>query len=278
VRETGRRLAFLPIFVLLAGCGPLLAQPDQPAAGGLRAASLADDGDRIPPGYYKAAEGKAGRALLSALHEIVFDHTDLGYDRARDIMFDHISDPANQDTVAEIYTGNERRGIRDRRTAYERGLNTEHTWPQSLGASGAAKADLHHLRPSDTGINSNRSSYPYGEVSGKPFHEFPGVGGTSRMGNNRNGVLVFEPRKDVRGDIARGLFYFYTCYAAAPTILGEPSMRNFVHEAPVLAMWHRADPVNAAERQRNEAVYQAQGNRNPYIDRPEWLTAIGQVP
>jgi len=33
--------------------------------------------------------------------------------------------------------------------------------------------------------------------------------------------------------------------------------------------WHRADPVSAKEIKRNEAVYQKQGNRNPYVDHPE---------
>lgn len=37
--------------------------------------------------------------------------------------------------------------------------------------------------------------------------------------------------------------------------------------------WHQADLPDAAERARNEVIHGAQGNRNPFIDQPEWGTA-----
>jgi endonuclease I len=40
-----------------------------------------------------------------------------------------------------------------------------------------------------------------------------------------------------------------------------------------LLQWHAADPPDAAERARNEVIYSFQGNRNPFIDHPEWATA-----
>ena len=45
-------------------------------------------------------------------------------------------------------------------------MNTEHTWPQSKGATGAAKSDLHHLFPTDSKANSIRGNHPFGIVTG----------------------------------------------------------------------------------------------------------------
>ncbi len=273
-----RRLTLLPLFAILAGCGVMSSAPGlAPASTQVVRAAAADDTDVIPPGYYKGAEGLTGPALLEALHEIIDDHQDLGYDKARDIMFDLIADPTNVDTVIDLYTGEGKTGIRDRRTAYNRGLNTEHTWPQSLGAVGPAQADLHHLRPSDIKINGSRSSYAYGEVKGTEFGSWPSVDGSAnRLGNSKAGFMVFEPRTRVRGDIARGLIYFYTCYsvgdgAGAP----KPDLRNFKYETQFIVKWNQDDPVDEAEKTRNNAVYKAQGNRNPFIDHPEWVGQAG---
>jgi endonuclease I len=40
-----------------------------------------------------------------------------------------------------------------------------------------------------------------------------------------------------------------------------------------LLAWHQADPPDANETARNEVIYSFQGNRNPFIDHPEWATA-----
>lgn len=251
---------------------PALSPSTAPAGHRVRAAAL-DDDERIPAGYYKNAQGLSGEALLKALHDIIDDQKDLGYDEARDVLFGHVDDAQDRDTVVDVYSGEAKSGIRDRRTAYDRGLNTEHTWPQSLGAEGPAKADLHHLRPSDIKINGSRSSYPYGEVKGTEFGSWPSVdGGSNRLGNSRSGLMVFEPRAKVRGDIARGLLYFYTRYSVGG---GPADLRNFRMEAPFIVKWNREDPVDAAEKVRNDAIYEAQGNRNPFVDHPDWVNRVG---
>ena len=42
----------------------------------------------------------------------------------------------------------------------------------------------------------------------------------------------------------------------------------------VLLQWHKQDPVDEYEKQRNEKIYEIQGNRNPFIDHPEWVEKI----
>lgn len=83
-----------------------------------------------------------------------------------------------------------------------------------------------------------------------------------------------------KGDIARALLYFATRY--------EDSIQGFNHEwldgsktqvyrscvVRLLLKWHTMDPVSEHEIKRNEAGFTYQGNRNPYIDHPEWVNLI----
>lgn len=258
--------------LLLGGCGapaaaPLAASPAQP----LGARSFDP-----PAHYYQAAVGKTGKALLLALNGIVAPHRDLGYDGARDVMFAEVDDLDHDDVVTGVYSGRRGEQVTNRQTAYLRGLNAEHTWPQSLGATGPAKADLHHLFPSDIAVNGKRSSFPMGEVRNVVW-EAPDQGGVnqhSRLGTDASGAMVWEPRPMEKGNVARALLYFYTCYAASG---GGANLGNFRRELPLLAKWSQLDPVDDDERARNAAIQQVQGNRNPYVDHPEWVETIQQT-
>ena len=108
--------------------------------------------------------------------------------------------------------------------------------------------------------------------------DFLGDGLHSRVGEGETGLTVFEPRADHRGDLARAMFYFYTRYAVANRANGSLALTNFRLEHDTLMKWHQQDPVNAAEKARNEAVYRIQGNRNPFVDRPEFVKRSGKFP
>lgn len=264
----------LCVFVLsglLAGCVAPSGLSVQPKGNLARMSAHA-----APAGYYAKAEGLKGSALLASLNRIVGPHADLGYDRARDAMFGQVDDLDDDNAVSGVYTGKLVEGVSDRGSAMRRGnLNAEHTWPQSKGAVGAAKSDLHHLFPSDADVNSKRGSFPFGEPTSikwtAPDHA--GTGDVSHLGTDAQGTTVFEPRDREKGNVARALLYFYTCYAINQS--SRPSLENFNVELPVLLKWHAQDPVDEQERARNDAVYQVQGNRNPYIDRPEFVSAVG---
>lgn len=246
---------------------PLQAQRANAARPGFMSFSTVPTGE--PDGYYAAAQGQTGQGLISSLNGIVARHKDLGYSTGRDVMFGTVDDLDNDDVVEGVYTGRRLDKVNNRGTAYRNGegLNAEHTWPKSKGAGGGpAKSDLHHLFPTDIRANSARSSFPFGVVRGvdKTF-------GGSKLGSDERGRTVFEPRDEHKGNVARALFYFYTVYGR-----NGISTSNFRVEEPVLLQWHKQDPVDAAEIARNNAIYQAQGNRNPYIDHPEFVDAVGR--
>lgn len=224
-----------------------------------------------PQQYYQAAQGKSGKDLLLTLHNIVAKHKDLGYDLGRDIMFGDVDDLDNDNVVEGVYSGRRLPNVTNRTNAYMngKGLNAEHTWPKSKGAGGGpAKADLHHLFPTDIKTNSTRSSYPFGYVAKVLFEN-----GGSKFGFDSQGRKVFEPRNEHKGNLARALLYFYTVYGAGG---GNISLQNFSQEEPILKRWHQMDPVDRAERARNDAVFKFQGNRNPYIDHPEYVEQVGR--
>ena len=245
----------------VAACGaPTTMQAVAPKRVGLQSVSSA------PADYYRAAEGYKGQSLLRVLRDTVSKHKDLGYDRARDHMFGEVDDTDDDNVVECDYTGKSMANVTDRNSAYQggKGFNAEHTWPQSMGATGQAKSDLHHLFPTDCNANSRRSSFPFGEVVNVKWQE-----GGSKLGTDAKGRTVFEPRDDQKGNTARAILYFYMVYGH------RANLDNFRTEESTMLKWHAQDPVTAVDRERNEAVFRLQGNRNPFVDRPEFVSFIG---
>ncbi len=145
-------------------------------------------------------------------------------------------------------------------------VNVEHTWPQSLFSKKLSKefqkADLHHLFPTDSFINSVRGSHPFGEVTqDKRILKCP----ESRFGFGTSGSReVFEPPAPHRGNVARAMFYFSIRYDLEIDDLEEAVLRK----------WHQDDPVDQVESDRNDQIFEIQKNRNPFIDFPELAQRI----
>lgn len=144
-------------------------------------------------------------------------------------------------------------------------VNIEHTWPQSrfnpAFSKELQKGDLHHLYPSNAKINGIRGHHVFGEVE----REDNGVPNCpSVLGFDKEGDLVFEPVDSHKGNVARALFYFSIRYQIAIS----PS------EEAALKAWHLLDPVDDAERERNNKIFAIQKNRNPFVDFPEIVAVI----
>lgn len=226
--------------------------------------------------YYATTQGKHGVALLRELHDISSTwHEQRTYANARSMMFRVVEDLDDDDVVVDLYSGQQVPHVSGLRSATKAGLTTEHVWPQSEGATEAARSDMHHLRPALQSLNTHRSNLPYGIVE-DPTWASPaaeGVKELSVIGTDETGTKVFMPRASVRGDLARDQFYFFTRYHG-----DRPegySNGNFLHSLDTLLQWHEQDPVDDAERARNEAIARLQGNRNPYVDRPGFVQRVG---
>lgn len=207
-------------------------------------------------GVFDSCNNLSGDALKNKLHELIKDHKQLGYDGiARTVMFGKLDNVGGYVTC--VYTGR-KVACNDVPSANPpQAMNTEHTWPKCFGAKDEpAKSDLNHLFPTDTFANSTRSNYPFGMVS--RGSEIWSQGGSAFDGD------VFMPREDQRGRVARAMFYFAIRY----------NLRMFGDMEPVLRQWHEQYPPNDEDRSRNERIYGYQGNRNPFIDRPDFVNKI----
>ncbi|RYZ68573.1 MAG: nuclease [Proteobacteria bacterium] len=152
-------------------------------------------------------------------------------------------------------------------TPSDKYINIEHTWPQSRFSSkfdkNIQKADLHHLFPTDSKLNSVRGNFKFAVVDKT---EKALRCGLSKFGrSNLQGGHFFEPPDAHKGNVARALFYFSVRY----NIKIDPIEENF------LKAWNKADPVDQEESGRNEAIMKIQGNRNPFVDFPELADSIG---
>ncbi len=184
------------------------------------------------------------------------NHTVVSYDSARYAIYSSIDNQAGQ--VEGVYTG-QRVATWD--IPDPAVMNTEHTWPQSLGpASGPFLSDLHHLFPTVTSANSARSNHPFGWV----YSNITWSSGGSLKGSDVVGSTVFEVRPEHRGDTARAKFYIAVCYDLSIPATEEATLRQ----------WHAQDPPDSAELSRNTAVEQIQRNRNPFVDDPDLVDAI----
>jgi len=178
----------------------------------------------------------------------------VGYKKARQIIFGKLDNVKG--TVCGVY---EYKCLRTSRVPDHKIMNVEHTWPQSKGARGDAKSDLHHLYPTDSKANSRRSSFPFCDVE-----EVKWEGQYSKLGYNFKNRMCFEPPNEHKGNVARALFYFSIKY----------NMQIDRDEEEVLKRWHELDPVDEKERTRNRKISNHQGNSNAFVEHPEFVDKI----
>lgn len=174
-------------------------------------------------------------------------------------------------------------------------ISREHVWPKSHASFHESRggADLHHLRPADSHVNTMRSNTTMGNVrnkftsykteicNGKDVLYYTGTSDSDRVEVNDN----------IKGDVARILLYVW-CRWEEPNlfmntpnpVLGSGDKKNdglkVIESLDTLLEWCKNDPVDAWEMCRNDQVENVQGNRNVFIDYPEfaWLVFGLDVP
>lgn len=239
-----------------------------------------------PAGYYDSLDGLAGDDLRQALQNIIADQAVVRgqtYNDVIDIVKEADQNPENSNQVWLVYLEQGRPKLDFQTASNITGVwNREHTFPRSRGgfdsidadtlADGKAifwttnadslrhaNSDAHAIRAVDALENINRGNQFYGEYNGPPGT----LGG-------------------FKGDMARGIFYLVIRYNGLEVVNGFPDgLTGQFGDLATLLDWHRNDPPDDFEMNRNNVVYTWQFNRNPFIDMPDlveyfWGDLAGQ--
>lgn len=270
------RLIFACWVVTLLSVVPPLAQ----AAAGTRSSpndSAIPSATVSTPSSSQIYPDLSSAALLTALRQSYSPTLVFSYDVARDTLFARIRLEAN-DSLRCVYTGRALQlDLSQNPTSFafasDLRISTEHTWPQSKGASEGTTghSDMHHLYPVVQEANSSRSNYPFADITDTEAEVWYGPGGTVTTPplsdastyskkDNAGSASRFAPRDDHKGDATRALFYFAAIHYA------HADWSWFTPQVATLLAWHAADPVSDLERSRSQAIAAYQGNLNPFIE------------
>lgn len=230
-------------------------------------------------------KGKSGEELLNGLSLLMSSTQDkiTTYNKLKTNIALTDADPMNDENIITLYARNSISSDWANATVW----NREHVWCQSLanGLYGdlnkniGAGTDIHHLRPALNTYNSTRGNTPYGVIEDKST--------AKRLGDTDNFYTstIFEPSNEIKGDIARVLMYVYTRYSNTLSssenelgARGDLKISNVVYTSEntdtaawnLLLSWNELDPVNHLEMERNNNAQDIEGNRNVFIDHPEF--------
>ncbi|BDI14752.1 hypothetical protein ANSO36C_05540 [Nostoc cf. commune SO-36] len=217
--------------------------------------------------------GVTGDDLLKKLDSVYSPRISLGYGSARDLLYTKIDNQGG--IVTDIYAGYSvpinPNSDKPREEAAQRRINAEHVWPQSMGAEGPAKSDLHNLFASRVEVNSDRANFPFADIPDNQTTSWyldddelsfkPSPQDIDKYSESKRGF--FEPREAKKGDVARVIFYFRTVY---------PELANasfFEAQKDTLCKWQADDPIDAGEVARSQAIAKTpQSNENPFVLDP----------
>ncbi|MCF2859173.1 ExeM/NucH family extracellular endonuclease [Pseudoalteromonas sp. SMS1] len=224
--------------------------------------------------YYASAIGKVGSELENALSQIARQGQQrMTYSQVWDALKYTDEDPNNPSNVLLFYTG--RSQDKNTNGGGTTDWNREHSWPKSHGFPSEGQygyTDIHHLRPTDVKVNSTRSSKDYDD-GGNPVDNAPG---------NFTDSDSFEPRDAVKGDTARMMFYMAVRYDGTDGGMPDLELVNNISasSSPTLGVlcnlmdWHREDTIDQLELDRHQRIVEQQGNRNPFVDNPEFAEIL----
>lgn len=232
------------------------------------------------PTYYSPVDWSLESLdLKTDLRDLIRNHRQLSYSTLWDAFED--IDLRDDGTIWDMYSEatNYRPGSGQCGNYSVEGdcYNREHSVPKSwFDDATPMYTDLVHLVPTDGYVNNRRSNYPFGEVGSATYTSRSGckLGSSSYSGYSGT---VFEPTDDYKGDFARIYFYFVTCYENELKNWSYGSGWNFDPRSEyglndwsreMLLEWSHLDPISQKEIDRNNGIYDWQGNRNPFVDVP----------
>ncbi len=232
--------------------------------------------------YYRKAEGLRGTQLKAMLHDIIQPDKVLDYGGGVGKTWSGfwLTDQMDDMQVRDRYS-NIVRHLNPDMSAVSN-MNIEHIWANSWWGhlKNNAFCDLFNLYPADATANGRKSNNPIGIVDGTVSFD----NGVTKVGKSSSYradslITVWEPADQWKGDFARTYFYMATCYSHMTSLWttseglltvdpGSPLlMRPWVYN--LMLEWAEADPLDDIELERCNAIYDIQGNRNPFVDYPE---------
>ena len=231
-----------------------------------------------PDTYYNSLDGLAGEELAQALQDIIANESVVRaqtYADVIDILKEADQNPENSNQVWLVYTEQGRSKLDYQTSSISEGKwNKEHTYPRSRGGfysieeDGIAdgpdvywttnadslrhgNSDAHALRASDGPENSSRGNQHYGQYTGPE-----GTAGS------------------FKGDVARSVLYMAIRHNDLDVVNGFPEVTGQMGDLATILDWHRNDPPDDFEMNRNNVIYSWQYNRNPFIDQPDLVEYI----
>jgi len=307
-----RALIRLSVFILFAMLLTVTGCSEQQDLGQSPGEHQTPVAKAIPSGYYDTVDATNSTTLRATLHAAIDDHTKIPYTATATDTWNVLEladqDPNNSGRILDVYLNESYPKYGEGNLDY----NREHSWPKSYGfpddlSSNYPYTDCHHLFLCNDSYNTSRSNKPYrygsAADSEKPTEVNDGMGGgTGVYPGNSNWTAgsytegTWETWIGRRGDVARALLYMDVRYEGGshgvtghnePDLIltdsealilssntGNMESVGYMGMLSVLLQWHIEDPVDAREQARNDAVYAYQGNRNPFIDHPEWVECL----
>jgi endonuclease I len=268
-----------------------------------------------PQGYYATVNTTTPALLRSTLHAVIDDHTRIPYTASTTDTWNvlELADqaPSSSSQILDLY----KNALYAKQGGGNSFYNREHTWPNSYGfpvdgTNNYPYTDCHHLFLCDIAYNGARDNNPYqaGQASWTEWTTLANAGqggGSGVFPGNSNWWSSIAPAGGWqtwggrKGDVARAMFYMDVRYEGGThggTGASEPDLRltddvnlidasatgsnttgiAYMGRLSTLLQWHLDDPVDAKEMAHNNAVFTFQGNRNPFVDNPQWVDCLWQ--
>lgn len=236
-------------------------------------------------GTYYNGINTASATFLTSLSALVNPHNFISYFNYKQTMmseFEVRDTTDGKSFVTCVYSG-ERKVFTDPFDWTATNFSREHVYAHSWMPSNPANSpeqpeytDQHNLQPVNfSNVNAVRSNYPLGNVV-TVQSTYLGA----KYGLNANNKLVYEPRDEMKGNVARSMMYEAIAYNGdnGGQNWAFPSQISFSvpygQDVEVIKAWHFQDLPDNYEIARNEYVYSLQNNRNPFIDSVEFACYV----
>ena len=232
--------------------------------------SLVVNADNVSSYYSSIDDSLMGTDLLNALNTLNKSKRTrtVGYDNMRYFSVKSDADPNGSGKILGFYDNALVGPNWDSGNTW----NREHVWPNIRGGS-RVEGDAHMTRPASTATNSDRGSKGYGVDSYDPGKYVAYYRGSASR------IIFYAAIADLNLDLVDDPLN-YNGAGSYPDCMGSLSDMlkwNLEYQPSDTSFTGADDIARRAELNRNDVIQndsEGQGNRNPFIDHPEYACRI----